>query len=193
MNKTRLEAFSDGVLAIIITIMILEIKVPQQVTFEALQPLIPVLLSYVLSFVFIGIYWNNHQHLFQASKTISGGVMWANMHLLFWLSLIPFGTSWIGKEHFAAVPMSCYGFILFMSAISYTILQNKLIQLHGKESLLHQAVNDDKKGKLSLTFYILAIPLAFVSTWISGILFIAVALIWIIPDKRIESQINKNI
>lgn len=193
MNKTRLEAFSDGVLAIIITIMILEIKVPQLATFGALQPLIPVLLSYVLSFVFIGIYWNNHHHLFQASKTISGGVMWANMHLLFWLSLIPFATSWMGEQQFAAVPMSVYGFILFMCAIAYSLLQNKLIQLHGKESLLHQAVNDDKKGKLSLTFYILAIPLAFVSTWISGILFIAVALIWIIPDKRIESQINKNI
>lgn len=193
MNKTRLEAFSDGVLAIIITIMILEIRAPHEATFEALQPLLPIFLSYVLSFIYIGIYWNNHHHMLQASKTISGAVMWANMHLLFWLSLIPFATSWIGEQHFAAVPMSCYGFILLMCAISYTLLQNKLIHLHGKDSLLHQAVRDDKKGKISLTFYILAIPLAFISTWISGFLFIAVALIWIIPDKRIERKINNTI
>ena len=192
MNKNRLEAFSDGVLAIIITIMILEIRAPHEATYQALKPLIPIFLSYVLSFIYIGIYWNNHHHMLQASKTISGSVMWANMHLLFWLSLIPFATSWIGEQHFAAVPMSIYGFILLMCAVSYTLLQNKLIRLHGKESLLHLAVKDDKKGKISLVFYILAIPLGFVSTWISGFLFIAVALIWIVPDKRIESKINNN-
>ena len=192
MNKTRLEAFSDGVLAIIITIMILEIRAPHEATFEALQPLLPIFLSYVLSFIFIGIYWNNHHHMLQASKTISGAVMWANMHLLFWLSMIPFATSWIGEQHFAAVPMSIYGFILLMCAVAYTLLQNKLIDLHGKESVLHQAVSDDKKGKISVVFYILAIPLAFISTWISGFLFIAVALIWIVPDKRIENKIKNN-
>ena len=193
MNKSRLEAFSDGVLAIIITIMILEIRAPHEATFEALKPLIPIFLSYVLSFIYIGIYWNNHHHMLQASKTISGSIMWANMHLLFWLSLIPFATSWIGEQHFAAVPMSIYGFILLMCSVSYTILQNKLIHLHGKESLLHEAIRKDTKGKISVIFYILAIPLAFVSTWISGILFIAVALIWIIPDNRIESKINNTI
>ena len=190
MNKTRLEAFSDGVLAIIITIMILEIKVPQEPTFEALKPLIPVFLSYVLSFAFIGIYWNNHHHMFQVSKTISGKVMWANMHLLFWLSLIPFGTSWIGTEHFAAIPMSVYGFILLMSGVSYLILQQRLIHLHGKESLLNQAIKGDKKGKITFFINLTAIPLAFISPWISGIMYIVIALIWIVPDKRIESLIK---
>ena len=190
MNKNRIEAFSDGVLAIIITIMILEIKVPTENSFEALLPLIPVFLSYVLSFVYIGIYWNNHHHMFQATKTINGKVLWANMHLLFWLSLIPFATSWIGSQHFASVPVSVYGFLLLMCAISYTILQNKLIRLHGKDSLLDKAVKDDKKGKISVLCYILAIPLAFVTPWISGLLYITVALIWVIPDKRIENQIN---
>jgi uncharacterized membrane protein len=192
MNKSRIEAFSDGVLAIIITIMILEIKVPHENTFQALKPLIPVFLSYILSFVYVGIYWNNHHHMFHLVKTINGSVMWANVHLLFWLSLIPFGTSWIGEQHFSAVPMSIYGFILLMNAISYTLLQNKLIRLQGKESHLHHAVKDDKKGKISLFFYIIAIPLAFVSPWISGLLYITVALVWIIPDKRIENQINKD-
>ena len=190
MNKSRIEAFSDGVLAIIITIMILEIKVPTENSFEALLPLIPVFLSYVLSFVYIGIYWNNHHHMFQATKIINGKVLWANMHLLFWLSLIPFATSWIGSQHFASVPVSVYGFLLLMCAISYTILQNKLIRLHGKDSLLDKAVKDDKKGKISVLCYILAIPLAFVTPWISGLLYITVALIWVIPDKRIENQIN---
>ncbi len=192
MNKSRLEAFSDGVLAIIITIMILEIKVPENNSFESLKPLIPVILSYVLSFVYIGIYWNNHHHMFQVVKKVSGSILWSNLFLLFWLSLIPFGTSWIGSQHFAAVPMSVYGFILLMCAVSYTILANKIIKLEGKESLLYKAVGNDKKGKLSLICYILAIPLAFISPWISGLLYIAVALMWIIPDSRIEKQINKN-
>ena len=192
MNKNRLEAFSDGVLAIIITIMILEIKVPEDNSFESLKPLIPVILSYVLSFVYVGIYWNNHHHMLQAVKKVNGSILWSNLFLLFWLSLIPFGTSWIGSQHFAAVPMSVYGFILLMCAVSYTILANKIIKLEGKESLLYKAVGNDKKGKLSLICYILAIPLAFISPWISGLLYIAVALMWIIPDSRIEKQINTN-
>jgi uncharacterized membrane protein len=191
MNKTRLEAFSDGVLAIIITIMILEIKAPENDSFESLKPLIPVFLSYVLSFVYIGIYWNNHHHMFQVVKKISGSILWSNLFLLFWLSLIPFATSWIGEHHFSAVPMSIYGFVLLMCAISYVILQNKIIKLEGNDSVLHRAINNDIKGKISMSCYILAIPLAFVSPWISGILYIAVALIWIIPDTRIEKQINK--
>jgi len=191
MNKNRLEAFSDDVLAIIITIMILEIKVPNSNSFESLKPLIPVFLSFVLSFVYVGIYWNNHHHMMQAAKKVSGSILWSNLFLLFWLSLIPFGTSWIGAQHFAAIPMSCYGFILLMCAISYTILLNKIIKLEGKNSDLYQAVGNDIKGKISLVCYILAIPLAFVTPWISGILYITVALIWIIPDKRIEKQINK--
>jgi uncharacterized membrane protein len=192
MNKSRIEAFSDGVMAIIITIMILEIKVPHQNTIGSLQPLIPVFISYVLSFIYVGIYWNNHHHMFQATKNINGKILWANLFLLFWLSLIPFATSWVGEQHFSTIPMSIYGFILLMCAISYTLLQNKIMKLEGKESVLYQAVQKDKKGKLSLLFYILAIPLAFVSPWISGLLYIAVALIWIVPDRRIEKQINKN-
>jgi len=192
MNKSRLEAFSDGVLAIIITIMILEIKVPENNTFESLKPLIPVILSYVLSFAYVGIYWNNHHHMFQVVKKVSGSILWSNLFLLFWLSMIPFGTSWIGSQHFAAVPMGIYGFILLMCAVSYIILQNKIIKLEGKGSVLHQAVQKDIKGKISLGCYILAIPFAFVSPWISGFLYIAVALIWIVPDKRIEKQLNKN-
>lgn len=192
MYKSRLEAFSDGVLAIIITIMILEIKVPEDNTFESLKSLIPVVLSYVLSFAYIGIYWNNHHHMFQVVKKVNGSVLWGNLFLLFWLSLIPFGTSWIGSQHFAAVPMSIYGFILLMSAISYFSLQNSIIKLEGKDSDLYRAVEKDIKGKISLVCYIFAIPLAFVSSWISGLLYITVALIWIIPDKRIEKQINKN-
>jgi len=190
MNKSRLEAFSDGVLAIIITIMILEIKAPKDNSFESLKPLIPVFLSYVLSFVYIGIYWNNHHHMFQVVKKVSGSILWSNLFLLFWLSLIPFTTSWIGSQNFAAVPMSVYGFILLMSAISYTILQNNIIKLEGKESVLHRAVQKDKKGKISLACYISAVPLAFISPWISGLLYTTVALIWIIPDARIEKQIN---
>ena len=191
MNKSRLEAFSDGVLAIIITIMILEIKVPENNTFESLKPLIPVILSYVLSFAYVGIYWNNHHHLFQAVKQINGSVLWGNLFLLFWLSLIPFATSWIGSQNFAAVPMSCYGFILFMCAISYTILLNKILKLEGKDSLLAKIAEKDYKGKTSLICYLLGIPLAFVSVWISGLLYFAVALLWIVPDMRIEKQIIK--
>jgi uncharacterized membrane protein len=192
MNKSRLEAFSDGVLAIIITIMILEIKAPEDDSFESLQHLIPVFLSYVLSFVYIGIYWNNHHHMLQAAKKVNGSILWSNLFLLFWLSLIPFATSWIGEHHFSAVPMSVYGFVLLMCAVAYILLQNKIIKLEGNDSVLQRAVEKDIKGKISLACYILAIPLAFVSPWISGLLYIAIALLWIVPDTRIERQINKN-
>lgn len=192
MNKNRLEAFSDGVLAIIITIMILEIKVPDNSSFDSLISLIPVILSYVLSFVYIAIYWNSHHHMFQAIKKVNGSILWWNLILLFWLSLIPFGTNWIGTQNFEAVPMSVYGFILLMSAISYNILQNIIINYEGKDSVLAKAVENDNKGKISLVCYVLAIPLAFVSSWISGALYITVALLWIIPDRRIEKQIIKN-
>ena len=191
MNKNRLEAFSDGVLAIIITIMILEIKVPNSNSFESLQPLIPVFLSYILSFIYIGIYWNNHHHIFQAVKQVNGSILWGNLFLLFWLSLIPFATSWIGSQHFSAVPMSCYGFILFMCGLSYTILLKKIIKLEGKDSLLAKVTEKDYKGKISLVSYSLGILLAFVSVWISGLLYFAVALIWIVPNMRIEKEIIK--
>jgi uncharacterized membrane protein len=192
MNKNRIEAFSDGVMAIIITIMILEIKAPEHSTIGSLLPLIPVFLSYVLSFIYVGIYWNNHHHMFQVVKKIDGSVLWFNTMLLFWLSLIPFATSWIGGQSFSSVPMACYGFILLMCAISYSLLQNKIIKLEGKDSILQHAVEKDNKGKISLICYISAIPLAFVSPILSGILYIFVALMWIVPDKRIENQINKN-
>ncbi len=191
MNKNRLEAFSDGVLAIIITIMILEIKVPNSNSFESLKPLIPVFLSYVLSFAYVGIYWNNHHHIFQAVKQVNGKVLWGNLFLLFWLSLIPFATSWIGSQHFSAVPMSCYGFILFMCGLSYTILVKKIIKLEGKDSLLAKVTQKDYKGRISLVFYLLGISLAFVSVWISGLLYFAVALFWIVPNMRIEKEIIK--
>ena len=171
--------------------MILEIKVPESNTFDSLKLLIPVFLSYVLSFAYVGIYWNNHHHMFQAVKQINGSVLWGNLFLLFWLSLIPFATSWIGSQHFAAVPMSCYGFILFMCAVSYTILLNKIIKLEGKDSLLAKIAEKDYKGKISLFCYLLGVPIAFVSVWISGLLYFTVALIWIVPDMRIEKQILK--
>jgi uncharacterized membrane protein len=190
MNKNRLEAFSDGVLAIIITIMVLEIKAPEENSFESLQHLIPVFLSYILSFTYIGIYWSNHHHMLQVVKKVNGSILWCNLFLLFWLSLIPFSTSWIGEQHFSAVPMSIYGFVLLMCAVSYFSLQNQIIKLEGKDSLLYRAVEKDIKGKISVVCYLLAIPLAFVSPWISGLLYIAIALLWIVPDARIEKQIN---
>ena len=186
MTKGRLEAFSDGVMAIIITIMVLEIKVPHGSEFSSLIPLIPVALSYVLSFTFIGIYWNNHHHLLHSTRKVSGNILWANLHLLFWLSLIPFVTGWMGENHFAPSTLSLYGVILLMSAVAYTILQFAIIKTNGKDSLLSNAIGKDKKGKISLLFYLIAIPAAFFSEWISGILYISVALIWLIPDKRIE-------
>jgi uncharacterized membrane protein len=191
MKTTRLEAFSDGVLAIIITIMVLELKVPHAVELAALKPVLPVLLSYVLSFIYLGIYWNNHHHLFQATEEVSGGILWANLHLLFWLSLFPFTTAWMGENHLAAIPTAIYGFVLLMAAIAYYVLQRTIIAKEGRESLLAQAVGRDWKGKLSPLLYLAAIPLAFVSPWIAGGLYLFAALIWLIPDPRIEKEIEK--
>ena len=186
MNRTRLEAFSDGVLAIIITIMVLEIKVPHGADFVALKPLIPVVISYILSFIYIGIYWNNHHHMMHTVKNVTGSILWANLHLLFWLSLIPFTTGWIGENHFAPIPMAVYGIDLLMAAIAYFILQTAIIHSQGEHSLLSRAVGNDIKGKMSPILYCLAIASNFVSQWISGALYVVVALIWLIPDKRIE-------
>ena len=191
MKTTRLEAFSDGVLAIIITIMVLELKVPHAVELAALQPVLPVLLSYVLSFIYLGIYWNNHHHLFQATEEVSGGILWANLHLLFWLSLFPFTTAWMGENHLAAIPTAIYGFVLLMAAIAYYVLQRTIIAKEGRESLLAQAVGRDWKGKLSPLLYLAAIPLAFVSPWIAGGLYVFAALLWLIPDPRIERELEK--
>jgi uncharacterized membrane protein len=191
MKTTRLEAFSDGVLAIIITIMVLELKVPHAVELAALKPVLPVLLSYVLSFIYLGIYWNNHHHLFQATEQVSGGILWANLHLLFWLSLFPFTTAWMGENHLATIPTAIYGFVLLMAAIAYYILQRTIIAKEGRESLLAQAVGRDWKGKLSPLLYLVAIPLAFVSPWIAGGLYVLGALLWLIPDPRIEREIEK--
>ncbi len=191
MKTTRLEAFSDGVLAIIITIMVLELKVPHAVELAALKPVLPVLLSYVLSFIYLGIYWNNHHHLFQATEEVSGGILWANLHLLFWLSLFPFTTAWMGENHLAAIPTAIYGFVLLMAAIAYYVLQRTIIAKEGRESLLAQAVGRDWKGKLSPLLYLAAIPLAFVSPLIAGGLYVFAALVWLIPDPRIEREIEK--
>lgn len=192
MKKGRLEAFSDGVIAIIITIMVLELKVPHGEEFSSLKDLLPVLLSYMLSFIYLGIYWNNHHHLLHGAEKITGGVLWANLHLLFWLSLVPFTTSWMGDTHFAEAPMSLYGVVLLMAAISYWILQNQLLLVNGKDSLLAKALGKDLKGKISPVLYIIAIPCAFVNEWISGVIYMLVALIWLIPDKRIERRMNNN-
>ncbi len=189
MNKGRLEAFSDGVLAIIITIMVLEMKVPHDPSFEGLIPLLPVFISYLISFIYLGIYWNNHHHLLHSIKKVSGKVLWANLHLLFWLSLIPFATGWMGENHFAPAPLALYGFVLLMAAIAYWILAHALINYHGKESLLAKALGNDLKGKISIVIYIIAIPASFFNQWISAALFVLVALIWLIPDTRIEKAI----
>jgi uncharacterized membrane protein len=186
MGKSRLEAFSDGVIAILITIMVLELKVPHGESLDALVPLIPVFLSYVLSFVYLGIYWNNHHHMLHTCHRVTGPILWANLHLLFWLSLIPFATGWMGENHFGAVPAALYGVVLFMAAIAYYILQQLIIAAQGPNSLLKKAVGGDWKGKLSPVIYILAILLAFWSQWISMGLYVLAALIWLVPDRRIE-------
>ncbi len=187
MGKGRLEAFSDGVLAIIITIMVLELKVPQHDTsLAALKDLTPVFLSYVLSFVYLGIYWNNHHHMLHASHRVTGGMLWANLHLLFWLSLVPFTTSWMGENHFAPLPSALYGVVLLMAAIAYFILQQTIIASQGQDSLLKKAVGSDWKGKLSPISYAVAIPLAFWSPWLAQAIYVAIALIWLVPDRRIE-------
>lgn len=186
MHKTRLEAFSDGVLAIIITIMVLELKVPHGEELNALRPLVPAFLSYVLSFVYLGIYWNNHHHLLQAAGHVNGKVLWANLHLLFWLSLLPFVTGWMGENHFAPLPSAMYGGVLLMAAIGYWVLARFLVAVEGEKSLLHEAVGKDFKGAISVLVYAVAIPLAFVHPWISQLIFVAVALAWLVPDRRIE-------
>lgn len=186
MNKNRMEAFSDAVIAVIITIMVLEMKVPHGESFVTLAPLIPVFLSYVLSFVYLGIYWNNHHHMLHACQKVTGPMLWANLHLLFWLSLIPFATGWMGENHFAAGPAALYGAVLLMAAIAYWILQQLIIASQGSSSLLKRAVGGDWKGRGSPVIYAVAIPLAFWSQWISLTLYVLVALIWLIPDRRIE-------
>jgi uncharacterized membrane protein len=192
MQKNRLEAFSDGVLAIIITIMVLELKVPHDVELTALKPLLPVFLSYVLSFIYLAIYWNNHHHMLHATRQVSGGILWANMHLLFWLSLFPFTTGWMGENHLARTPTAVYGFVLLMAAIAYNILERAIIARQGGDSLLASAVGRDWKGKLSPVLYLIAIPLAFVSPWIASSLYVFVALIWLIPDPRIERALEEH-
>ena len=186
MQTSRLEAFSDGVLAIIITIMVLELKVPRGADLAALKPLLPVFLSYVLSFVYIAIYWNNHHHMLYVTKRVTGGILWANMHLLFWLSLFPFMTGWMGENHFAPMPTALYGVVLFMAAIAYFIMQRLIILNHGPGSLLAKALGRDLKGKVSILLYALAVGAAFINQWISQSLYVLVALIWLIPDRRIE-------
>lgn len=186
MNSSRLEAFSDGVLAIIITIMVLEMEVPEESSLEALLHLLPVFLSYVLSFIYVGIYWNNHHHMMHLVTRVNGGILWANLHLLFWLSLIPFATGWLGENQFAKLPLALYGFVLLMAAIAYFILQNRILAIQGKESRLARALGKDLKGKASPILYILAILASFFYPWIAGSLYVLVALMWLIPDKRIE-------
>jgi uncharacterized membrane protein len=191
VGTQRLEAFSDGVLAIIITIMVLEIRVPHGVTLAALAPLAPVMVSYVLSFVNLGIYWNNHHHMLHVTERIGGGILWANLHLLFWLSLFPFATAWMGENRFAPVPTAMYGVVMVMAAFAYWVLQNAILKVEGRDSVLAEAVGSDMKGKLSPVLYLVAIPAAFVSPWISGALYVAVALMWLVPDRRIERVLER--
>jgi TMEM175 potassium channel family protein len=186
MSKGRLEAFTDGVIAIIITILVLEFRPPHGETLEALRPLIPTALSYVLSFVYIAIYWNNHHHLMHAVRDVDGRTLWANIHLLFWLSLTPFATAWMGDTHFATLPVAAYGFDLFMAGVAFTILVRALLARHGPQSTLARAIGADRKGWISVTLYGLAVPLAFVSRWIAITVYVTVALTWLIPDSRIE-------
>jgi uncharacterized membrane protein len=190
LKKGRLEAFSDGVLAIVITIMVLEIKVPHCDDLSDLSRLIPIFLSYVLSFIYIGIYWNNHHHMMHTVKQVSGGILWANLHLLFWLSLVPFATGWMGENHFSTVPIALYGFVLLMAAIAYYILQLTIIKSEGAESILAKAVGKDFKGKISPLLYIIAIGSSWLDEWIAGSLYVLVALMWLIPDKRIEHALK---
>jgi uncharacterized membrane protein len=191
MSKGRMEAFSDGVIAIIITIMVLELKVPHGVEPSALRPLIPTFLSYAMSFIYLAIYWNNHHHLLQAIQHVNGRVLWANMHLLFWLTLIPFGTAWMGEDRFAAWPVAIYGIVLVLAAIAYFILTRALIALHGRESVLANVVGRDFKGKISVVIYLIAIPLALVDRWVAFGLYVLVAVIWLVPDRRIERALAR--
>jgi uncharacterized membrane protein len=191
MNSTRLEAFSDAVIAILMTIMVLELKIPHGADLEALAPMLPIFLTYVLSFIYLAIYWNNHHHMLQATKSVNGKVLWANMHLLFWLSLVPFVTGWMGENHFAPLPTAIYGVVLLCAAIAYTILQTTIVRHHrGENALLADAIGNDLKGKISIALYILAIGFAFVHQSISHVLYVTVALMWLVPDRRIERKIE---
>jgi uncharacterized membrane protein len=190
MTKGRLEAFSDGVIAILITIMVLELKVPHGATLEALEPLLPIFLSYVLSFVYLGIYWNNHHHLLHTATGISGGILWANLHLLFWLSLVPFATGWMGENHFAAIPTALYGAILFAASLAYLVLETAIVAREGADSKLRAAIGREWKGKLSSALYVAAMLLAFVHHWLSHAIYVLVALMWLVPDRRIERRLG---
>lgn len=186
MKTTRLEAFSDGVIAILITIMVLELKIPEGPEWSAIGPVIPRFMTYVLSYMILGIYWNNHHHLLHACDRVSGAMLWANLHLLFWLSLVPFVTGWMDESHFASIPTAAYGGILMMAAIAYTILVRTMIRTHGEQSRIARIIGSDFKGYLSLAFYVAAIPLAFVRPWISHVIYVTVAVIWLVPDRRVE-------
>ncbi|MBC3862593.1 DUF1211 domain-containing protein [Undibacterium jejuense] len=191
MRTTRLEAFSDGVIAILITIMVLEMKVPHGVELSVLWPLFPVFLSYVLSFIYVGIYWNNHHHMLHTCRKVTGGILWANLHLLFWLSLIPFATGWVGENHFTASPTALYGFVLLMSAIAYFILQQTIIASQGPDSVLKKAVGNDWKGKISPVIYFSAMVIAYLEPWLSMALYVIAALMWFVPDRRIEHVLHE--
>jgi uncharacterized membrane protein len=190
MSKTRVEAFSDAVMAILITIMVLELKVPDGDSIRALEPVVPVFLTYVLSYVFLGIYWNNHHHMLHATDRINGTILWANLHLLFWLSLVPFVTGWMGQNHFAATPTALYGAVLLAAGIAYVLLQSAIIADQGPRSRLAAAVGKDLKGKLSAILLAVAIPLAFVREWLADAIYVTVALMWLVPDQRIESRVR---
>jgi len=192
MNKTRLEAFSDGVIAIIITIMVLELKIPQGSDWASLQKLAPKFISYVISFVYIAIYWNNHHHLLHTVKHVTGSILWANIHLLFWLSLVPFVTAWAGENQFAELPVAIYSFIMLMAGVAYFILSKTIIKVHGKDSLLSSAIGKDLKGIISMVGYAIAVPLAFYFREGSLIIIVSIAFLWLIPDRRIEKKINEN-
>jgi uncharacterized membrane protein len=191
MNKGRLEAFSDGVLAVIITIMVLEMKSPHGTSLAALRSVIPVFLSYVLSFVYLGIYWNNHHHLLHATQQVDGATLWANLHLLFWLSLVPFTTAWMGENHFDPWPVAVYGIVLLLAGVAYFILTKTLISLHGQGSTLATSIGRDRKGRVSIAIYAAAVPLAFVKPWIAGACYVIVAIMWLLPDPRIERKVTR--
>ena len=191
MKTTRLETFSDGVLAIILTIMVLALPIPRDDNFDVLEDLFPVFVSYILSFIYIGIYWNNHHHLLQGTEKINGGIMWANLHLLFWLSLIPFVTGWMGLNHFYKTPVACYGFVLLMSTIAFWILQRRIIAHNGAESDMAVLLSKDYKGKISPILYVFGIAGCYFNVWIAGVLYVAVAFMWFIPDRKIEAKIEE--
>ena len=193
MDTGRLEAFSDGVLAILITIMVLELKVPHGTDLAALRPLLPVTVSYVLSFIYVGIYWSNHHHMLHVTERVTGGMLWANLHLLFWLSLIPFVTAWMGENHFEAGPTAAYGFVLFMCAVAYSLLARRLISHHPKNATLAEAIGDDRKGKLSIVLYLVGIALSLFAAWFGFVVYLAVAVMWLIPDRRIEGKVIEEI